>query len=87
MPLIETAFSEDEQLFYEHQGDIAAFRTHFDCTRTHKELEEAGIAAPVFDDAMLALCLTSMQARDEEVHALAATSKRENRRAGGMRHS
>ncbi|AGK50095.1 thioester reductase domain protein [Burkholderia thailandensis MSMB121] len=44
----------------------------YDCTATHRELEEAGIVVPVFDDALLQRYLRGMFADDADLRALAA---------------
>ena len=53
VPLIEFAFSMDEQSFYDHQRRLGLGRLRFDCARTQQELERSGIVAPVFNDNML----------------------------------
>jgi hypothetical protein len=67
VPLVEYAFSMDEESFYEHQNGIRSANIQFDCSRTHAELEHAGIAAPVFDDDLLRVYLESMFSRDPEL--------------------
>ncbi|MCS3398804.1 thioester reductase domain-containing protein [Burkholderia thailandensis] len=44
----------------------------YDCTATHRELEEAGIVVPVFDDALLQRYLRGMFDEDADLRALAA---------------
>lgn len=67
VPLIEFAFSMDEGEFWEQQRRIQAARMQFDCTRTHRELERAGIAAPALCADLLRVCLDSMFSRDPEL--------------------
>ncbi|AOJ03978.1 polyketide synthase [Burkholderia mayonis] len=43
----------------------------YDCTATHRELEEAGIVVPVFDDALLRRYLRGMFDDDTDLRALA----------------
>jgi myxalamid-type nonribosomal peptide synthetase MxaA len=70
VPLLEFAFSMDEQSFLERRRLIQAAGTYYDCSRTHRELEQAGIVAPELDDALLKLLLESMLARDAELRHL-----------------
>ncbi|KVO74820.1 polyketide synthase [Burkholderia ubonensis] len=44
----------------------------YDCTATHRELAEAGIVVPVFDDALLQRYLRGMFDDDADLRALAA---------------
>ncbi|WP_038791935.1 thioester reductase domain-containing protein, partial [Burkholderia pseudomallei] len=44
----------------------------YDCTATHRELEQAGIVVPVFDDALLQRYLRGMFNDDADLRALAA---------------
>jgi amino acid adenylation domain-containing protein/thioester reductase-like protein len=67
VPLIESLFSMDEQSFEQYQRRIRSVTIHFDCTRTHRELEQAGILSPVLNDDLLRLCLESMLSRDAEL--------------------
>jgi len=43
---------------------------HIDCSRTHQELESAGIVAPVLDDDLLISYLNSMCSRDEQLRTV-----------------
>jgi thioester reductase-like protein len=65
LPLIEFAFSMDEESFYEYYNRISRIR--FDSTETHAELERAGIVAPVVNDDLLRVHLESMFSRDEDL--------------------
>jgi thioester reductase-like protein len=67
VPLIDYSFSMSEESFQEHQRALSAAKIRFGCARTHQELEEAGIVAPVLDDELLKLCLASMLSRDTQV--------------------
>lgn len=70
VPLIEYSFSMDEATFYEHQHRRPS-NVRFDCSRTHRELENVGIVTPALDDNLLRLCLSSMYSRDAELRASA----------------
>lgn len=67
VPLIEYAFSMDEASFYERQRHLAARNIRFDCTRTHAELQAAGIEIPALDDDLLKLYVHSLSSMDSEV--------------------
>jgi hypothetical protein len=69
MPLIESAFSTDEGSISEHEDGTGSERTRFDCTRTHNELEKAGIVAPMFNDDLLRVFVEDMISRDEAARA------------------
>jgi len=70
VPLMEFAFSMDEASFVKSQGEIGAVRTRFDCSKTHRALERAGIIAPVFDEALLKVYVDGMFAQDAELRDL-----------------
>jgi hypothetical protein len=67
VPLVEYAFSMDEQTLCEHERRIHSSNLSCDCSRTHRELEHAGIVAPVFNDDLLKMCIESMLARDADL--------------------
>jgi amino acid adenylation domain-containing protein/thioester reductase-like protein len=71
VPLLQFAFSMDQESFDSYQSHIISggARTHFDCDRTHRELEESGIVAPTVDDDMLRRYVTSTRAllREDEL--------------------
>ena len=67
VPLIEFAFSMDEAEFREYERSAQSARIRFDCTRTQRELESYGIAAPALDDLALGRCLEDMFLRDPEL--------------------
>lgn len=67
VPLVEFAFSMDAASFHEHQRAIRSEGIRFDCTRTHRALEHAGIVAPALDDDLLRGFLESMLSRDAEL--------------------
>lgn len=71
VPLIEYAFSMNEAAFYEHQRNIASANIRFDCTRTHRELEGAGIVAAGLDDELLKLYVETMLSMDTDLHTCA----------------
>lgn len=70
VPLMEFAFSMDKESFCIHQLGIRSTSIRFDCARTHRELERAGIVAPVLDDALLRVCIDAMFSRDTELKGL-----------------
>jgi hypothetical protein len=58
----------NEAQFYEHQAKTRSVANiQFDYTRTHRELESAGIFALDLDDDLLALCIEAMRARDPDL--------------------
>ncbi len=61
VPLVESSFSMDEHSFLEHQRRAQSERVNFETVRTHAELEQAGIVAPVLDDRLLRLCVERMR--------------------------
>jgi thioester reductase-like protein len=71
VPLIEFAFSMDEGAFQEHQRVAGLGGVQFDCARTHRELEKAGIVAPVLNDELLKLCVAAMFSRDMDLREVA----------------
>jgi amino acid adenylation domain-containing protein/thioester reductase-like protein len=52
---------------YDYEGSTRSTMARFDCTRTHRELERAGVVAPTFDDALLRVTLEGMFSRDPEL--------------------
>lgn len=67
VPLFEYAFAMDEQSFERHLNASPFANIKFDCTRTHAELELAGIVAPALDDDLLKLYLEGMFSSDLEL--------------------
>jgi amino acid adenylation domain-containing protein/thioester reductase-like protein len=67
VPLIEWAFSLDRHAFEEHERANRGPR--FDCHRTQRELERAGIVAPIWNDDLLLLCVDDMLRRDVDLRA------------------
>lgn len=67
VPLIEFAFSMDEESFNRYQRSHPAMNIRFDCSRTHRELEAAGIVAPELDDEQLRLYVMNMIATDADL--------------------
>lgn len=78
-PLVEFAFSMDERSFDEYERLNDCQKIHFDCSRTHAELEAGGIYAPVFKDELLEVCIADMFCRDRELRI--RTGRRELRTA------
>jgi thioester reductase-like protein len=67
VPLIEFAFGMSESAFSDYQRGLHAWRVHWDCARTHRELDGSGIFAPALDEELLKLCIEGMLARDAEL--------------------
>jgi len=67
VPLIEFAFSMDRESFEKGQNDISSWGAHFDCARTHLELESIGVIAPVLNDELLRIYLGGMFSQDPEL--------------------
>lgn len=93
VPLIEFAFSMDEDTFHAHQRTArSAAHISFDCSRTHMELEAGGIAAPILDDELLHVCVRDMIARDPQLRthfecmAFAAHERDEDDRDDGEKY-
>jgi len=70
VPLIEAAFSLNEESFVEYERNSGMGMTYFDSARTHRELERAGIVAPAIDDELLRAYQDSMLSRDPELREL-----------------
>ena len=66
VPLIEFAFSMDEAAFHAHYRRIRE-GIRVDCERTYRELESAGIVAPVLNDDLLRVFLARLYSHDPEV--------------------
>lgn len=70
VPLLEYAFSLDEQSFYKKYRSSQSTRVRVDCSKTHRELERAGIVAHPVNDDLLRQFVKSMFSRDEELRQL-----------------
>jgi thioester reductase-like protein len=70
VPLIEFAFSLDEESLNKYQRAMDSTNVRFDCRRTYQDLACAGVVAPVLTDDMLAACLSSMFHRDPDLSVL-----------------
>jgi thioester reductase-like protein len=68
----------------EARGDSQSGLTQIDCSRTLRELEAAGIVAPVVDDELLGLHLRFVLARDPELRGLGADTQAELVAAAGQ---
>lgn len=68
-PLIQFAFSMDEQSFQQHQRKRSGC-IQLDCHETHRELEESGIVAPALNDDLLRVCLEDTCSRDAELRRI-----------------
>jgi amino acid adenylation domain-containing protein/thioester reductase-like protein len=69
VPLVQYAFTMDEASFDKHQQTFKS-SIEFDCSRTHRELEHAGIASPILDDNLLSKCVEDMLGRDAELRGV-----------------
>jgi len=67
----------------EARGDSQSGLTQIDCSRTLRELEAAGIVAPVVDDELLGLHLRFVLARDPQLRGLGADTQGELAAAAG----
>jgi thioester reductase-like protein len=67
VPLVEFAFSMNEESLENRLNRIGSGNVRFDCTRTNHELESAGISAAILNDDLLKLHLESLFLRDPEV--------------------
>jgi amino acid adenylation domain-containing protein/thioester reductase-like protein len=81
-PLIDSTFASSEGSGQEPEARAVA--THFDCSRTYRELEKGGIFAPAFDDNLLGITLRGMLTRDEELRrgSVMQTAEQARRRYG-----
>lgn len=67
-PVFEFAFKMGEGALQEYLRNFrSAVNLRFDLTRTHAELESAGIVAPVLDQELLTTCLRGMLERDADL--------------------
>jgi thioester reductase-like protein len=66
VPLVEYAFSMDESAFLERHPGNRVMNTEFDCSRTQRELEEAGIVAPTLSDEWLGVFVDRLVKTDVE---------------------
>jgi amino acid adenylation domain-containing protein/thioester reductase-like protein len=85
VPLIEFAFSMNEQTFLAHESRLAIARLRIDCDRTVRELEASGIVAPEFGDDVLRACVESMLSRDPELRGLNAVNSQHGHRGFVLR--
>jgi hypothetical protein len=67
LPLIDIALSVAESPLNECEPSVGSGHIRFDCTRTRRELEQAGIVAPVLNDDLLKTYLQGMFANDPEL--------------------
>lgn len=74
-PFVEFAFPMDERSFSEHEGRKEQRRTSFDCERTQRELDLAGIVTPVLDDDSLRALLMDMFSRDPQLRSRWTSAK------------
>lgn len=68
VPLIEFAFSMTEAEFQEHERRTVSRAPRFDCSRTHRDLEDAGILTPVLNDKHLKIYLGTTLSNSTELH-------------------
>jgi myxalamid-type nonribosomal peptide synthetase MxaA len=76
VPLVQSAFSMDEAVFDEHWERAGYSRIQFECSRTHRELETAGIGVPELDDELLKMYIRCMHSRDKELRNAAGSAAR-----------
>jgi amino acid adenylation domain-containing protein/FkbH-like protein/thioester reductase-like protein len=87
VPLVDFAFSLDRKAFEEHQRSTrSSGNIQFDCSRTHAELERAGITAPVLDDVLLRTCIEDMLERDADLRGLNESALRRSGRSRTAAH-
>lgn len=67
VPLIEFAFAMDEASFYRNQRNHPAMNIRYDCSRTHRELEAAGIVAPELNEDLLKSYVMYMLSTDADL--------------------
>ncbi|HEY5757537.1 MAG TPA: amino acid adenylation domain-containing protein [Steroidobacter sp.] len=68
VPLIESAFNMERSAFEEQQRNLrSAVNISFDAARTHRELERAGIVAPILNEQLLAICLQGLARWDPDL--------------------
>jgi thioester reductase-like protein len=75
VPLIEYAFDMSEAELNSHQRKLGSPRTRFDCARTLRDLESAGVVAAQWNNDLLSTCLGSMISRDEELRRWAVENR------------
>jgi len=80
VPLIEFAFPMTEAAFDEYCREADSPGTRFDCSRTLRALEQAGMAAPRWSVDLLEKCVVGMISRDAELQRLLETQSRTARR-------
>jgi thioester reductase-like protein len=83
VPLVEFAFPMTEAAFKEYYRKIESPSTRFDCTRTQRSLERAGLMSPRWSIDLLKKCLVSMISRDSELQRSAERDSRMRRRKYG----
>lgn len=66
VPLVEYAFSLDEASFNRNESDARAASVKFDCAKTFRELERAGISPPIFHNDLLLMFLERLLSRDKD---------------------
>jgi thioester reductase-like protein len=69
VPLVEFAFSMDEEAFAQAERRLAVTNVALDCTRTNSELERGGIVPPAASDELISSCVAGMLSRDAQLRA------------------
>lgn len=67
LPLVEFAFSLDEESFNQRMRSRRSREMYVDCTKTLQELKTAGIDVPTMTDQLLRRCVETILAEDEEL--------------------
>lgn len=76
VPVVESAFSMDEDTFNRRLRSRRSSQMRIDCSRTCEELEAAGIVAPVITDELLRRYVRRMLSQDEELKKMMSSGER-----------
>ncbi|WP_175597195.1 non-ribosomal peptide synthetase [Peristeroidobacter soli] len=87
VPLIEYAFSMNQDTFQRHQRSVrSAVHVRFSFEKTQRELEAAGIVTPMLNDSLLSGCIEGMLSRDAELREAHGRDATRRRAGGAMPH-
>jgi len=70
LPLIEFAFSMDEDTFWDTLRRDGSASLEFECSQTQSELEQCGVRIPGLNDDLLRTCVESMLMRDDGLRSM-----------------
>jgi len=84
-PLIQFAFAMEERAFEAHQRRMRFHAAAIDSSATCRELEQAGIMEPHFDDIQLLRFFKGLCARDVDVRGAKALSSKDDGTAEARR--